>query len=245
MTGSEIIAAEMTAGAPRLTKIDDEETRRAVNLQYTIEKYARLFLIFITAIQVVYQLKEQGVLSAIILIPFAFLYYWLLSKIVRVAILKPMRAWRYGACTKRMLRLAHRQIDYTEVSAWRYPMPRVIAINPRASAVFIQGPSTDYYGLTLAPRQILEVKVEREQTIETSTHHSARSIYNFGSSSFGILGGGESWSSSSVVESAYLEIAYNDESGGMPRRAIFPFHDRRREADDWALAINQIRDRTP
>lgn len=248
MTDNEILPTKMASETYQSNKFDDWETRRSVELQRKIERYMPLFFAFIIFIQVIQQAKSSDlplVFILIISVALGLFYNWLLSKIARAVIIKPMRAWRYGGCTKRMQQIAEKQIDYSKWSSWKAPaMPRVLAINARTSTVFIEGPDTDYYGLTLSSLQILDVKVEREQSVYTTTEHSSRSIYTFGESNFGILGGGSSWSSSTVVESAFLEIAYILDPGGTPRRAVFPFSGQRREADDWVLAINQLRTRT-
>jgi len=242
MTEIDALTANTERHLEYSARIDDTETKRILNQQYLIEKYVTFLIIFLAGMQAI---GAAGGLNYM-LFPYAiagYITYWIYSKILKFVLFKPMRAVRLGTCANRMLQTAKTQIDCTKWSTWKTPVPRVIAINPSTRKLFIEGPGTDYYGLTLAPEQILEAKVEREQRIETTTRHDSRVIYSFGSPDFSVLGGGSSRSSSRVIESAYLEISYILDLDSTPHRVVFPFMGQRREADDWALAINHMRTR--
>lgn len=223
-------------------RIDDIETRGVVSQQYNIERYTTYVLMALS-----FAVCIKGASGSILkLIPsalIAYIGYWFWSKTIRFAIFKPMRSMRCGACVNRILQVAKTQIDYAKGTTWKTPVPRVIAINPSIGKLFIEGPDTGYCGLTLMAAQILEAKVEREQRIETFTLEDSRLIYSFGSPNFSILGGGSSRSTSKVVESACLEISYVLDMHNTPRSVMFPFMGQRRDADDWALAINHMRTR--
>ena len=242
MTDTDALSVNTGRHLESAAKIDDAETRRVVSQQYNIERYTTYALMALSFAACI-KGAEGSVLKLIPSALFSYLGYWFWSKIIRFAIFKPMRSMRCGAYMNRILQVAKTQIDYAKGVTWKTPVPRVIAINPSIGKLFIEGPDTGYCGLTLTAAQILEAKVEREQRIETFTREDSRLIYSFGSPNLSILGGGSSRSTSKVVESAYLEISYVLDMHSTPRSVVFPFMGQRRDADDWALAINHMRTR--
>jgi hypothetical protein len=222
---------------------DDRETRSTVSGQRKLEKSVTLGLFVVAMIRGLVNFKggvDSGIVSTIIM----FLVFVGVSWLVNLTIFTPMRAVRFGACVNRMSDWANRALTVARYNTWKSPVPSFLAIDTGRKLLFVEGPTTDFYGLILRGQQIVDVKVEREQHIETTTKHSGRFIYGGalrGGFGIGRLGGGTSKSKSKVVEQAFLEIVFSVSRDGTPSRIVFNFGEARRAADDWVLMIGQMR----
>jgi hypothetical protein len=227
--------------AVQIESHDDPETGNAVRSQIKIEKVSNVVLLSICIIISVSGFRHGIGTVLISLVATFFIIYIFGGAMIGLLVFGPMRALRFGACVARMREIAGQSIDLVKCSTWKTPLPCLIAIDPAKQLLFVEGAGTDYRSLILRPHQILDAKVEREQTVETNTKQGARMVYSFGSSfSLGLIGGGRSKSTSRVIETAFLEISYVTDPNSAPARVVFPFGDQRREADDWVMAIQHM-----
>ncbi|WP_380785369.1 hypothetical protein [Sphingomonas sp. R86521] len=164
-------------------------------------------------------------------------------KIVNAVVIGPMQTVRY----KRAATTLAGQVQAlpTPTSLWRSwwtGAPGALAIT-RDGHVVIVDRSTDYSQLWLGQGQIVNVSVEREATQITNTKHGGRFTFG-GASSGGLFGGyttgGRSKSTTTTVETAFLEIRYQLERNGSVYTSVIPFSADRRGADELCAAITRI-----
>ncbi|HYB09616.1 MAG TPA: hypothetical protein VEJ16_08090 [Alphaproteobacteria bacterium] len=231
-------------GAGQISVYDDYETRNTVHSQVKLERIVKVILLIIWGSLGIAVFREShDILNPLLgLIVAFFLIYKFGGAMISAFVFSPMRAIRFGSCFDRMRNIANRSMSLVKWQSWETPLPALIAIDPAQRILFVEGPDTGYRSLMLRPHQILDAKIEREQTVETKTKHGASLGYFFGSSSFGLglIGGSRSKSISKVIETAFLEISYLADASSVPARLVFPFGDQRREADDWVIAIRQM-----
>ena len=164
-----------------------------------------------------------------------------LSLAVRRFIYKPLRTMKFNECLQKMNGdMAALAFNPSKQFQTQEPVPSLIAVDRDNRKLYLQNVYTDYKGLILDASQILNVKVEREISMET------RTTYDSSSSSPGLLGdthhsGGKSHSSTEITEDAFLEIHYEESKGGSPVFSVIPFGTYRRTADSMLVAIEQIR----
>ncbi len=218
----------------------DAATAETVRSQLNRERVVTIVLMVLCAAAVVPSLVHEGIVAGIFAAVVMFFMFGLLHWLARVAVFQPMRLVRFGTCVNTMTELAQRHLALVKYCSWKTPLPRFIAIEPGQRALFIEGPDTDYYALVVRPHQIVETKIEREQTVQTTTKHGSRWTYGFGSSGFGFISGARSKSMSKVIETAFLEISVVLNAATPPVRVVFPFGEQRRDAEDWVLAIRHM-----
>jgi hypothetical protein len=240
MTENVEVFGATEAGLVQSFQAEDLETMAVVEAQMKVEKTASLALKILCAIPVIGSLVKDGVLSAVISVVIMFFVHAGLVWLLRVLVFSPMRSARFAPCVRRMNDLAKSRMDLVKWSSWKTPLPQFLAIDPGRRSLFIESPDTGYRALVLSPEQIAEVKVEREQVVETKTSHGSRMTYSFGSTGLGMVGGGSSRSTSKVIETAFLEISYVLNSASTPTRVVLAFGTDRRGADDWVIAIRHM-----
>ena len=171
-----------------------------------------------------------------------FIIAGIVIRIVNAVVLQPMRNLRYKAAAKtlggQMQALAEPVVQW--FSWWTYA-PGALAIT-RAGQVVIVDRSTDYTHLWLARDRIVNVTVEREATQITNTKHGGR--FTFGGVSGGVLGafttGGRSKSTTTTIETAFVEIRYQLERNGPVYTSVIPFAGDRRGAEQLCAQITRL-----
>lgn len=164
-------------------------------------------------------------------------------RVVNALVIGPMQTFRYkGAATKLAAQVRSLPVPTNLWRSWWTGAPGALAIT-RDGHVVIVDRSTDYFHLWLGAGQIVNVSVEREATQITDTRHSGR-ITLGGVSSGGLFGGyttgGRSRSTTTTVETAFLEIRYQLERNGSVYTSVIPFDADRRGADELCAAIMRI-----
>jgi hypothetical protein len=225
-----------------IMSVDDVETHAAVVSVQNVERIVSICLFLYYAIGVVVSFYKSFWLGVADLLFGAFIVFVVIAKVVNWIVVNPIRASKFGPCIDRMRTNAAHLMSVAKSNSWKTPLPRYLAIDPAGGTLFVEGPDTSYRGLVLRRDQILHTKVEREQTVETTTKHSGRAVYGSSFSSFGVgrIGGGRSTSVSKTTETAFLEISYVPDPGSVPARVVFPFGVDRRGADDWMMAISHM-----
>lgn len=252
MDNKNVIVEEPQKTSSEFIFFDDECTRNTVSNQYKIHRFVKISILLsffiITIYNILVEISKQGYVERIINGAFYVVIMFVISAFVFSAVdsifLNSMRSIRFRKCVARMSEWANKSITVTRSNFWKTPYPKFLAIDPVRKLLAIEAEATNYVGSILRADQILDVKVEREQHVETRTTHSGRTIYGgvFG----GIFGAGRvgretSKSTSRTVEQAYLEITFALSSTDAPCRVVFEFGKDRRQADDWVLMIDQMR----
>lgn len=228
---------------PNPLDLDDWETRKTVRGQERLETILLIIACLYAGISCLWEIAFDhtgGVGTVVLLLctaVFLSLFYAGLKKFV----FRPIRAIRYGRCARRLIARAESLLRPVILEAWKHPSPGIIALDPRQRRLFVLCRRTGFCGLLLAPEQIVDVKVERTQTVETVTRHGARMIFT-PFNSFGLLGGGQSRSTATVYDWASLEISFvRSEAVGVERVSV-DFGGRRQMADDWLLSLHRLKD---
>jgi len=224
--------------------IDDFETRSVVSSQYKLQKNTLYAIIGIIVLYVVYVAIATKTVSAPLIAAFLGIFViGFVAKAVDFLIFKGMRLVRFGRCVSRIQECVSRYLTVSLDRVWKEPSPAVIALDSSRKILFVEGANTDFERLILTSDQIIDCKVERQQTTVTNTKHRASAAVGFAPSfvRFGLLGAGRSKSTSKTIEEAFLEITYANTPNDPPTRLVFYFGTARRDADDWALAIKRIR----
>lgn len=164
-------------------------------------------------------------------------------KLAHALVVDPMRNVRY----KRAASVLAAQVQSlaeatTQWRSWWTGAPGALAITRNGHLVIVDR-STDYTHLWLATGQIVNVSVAREATQITNTKHSGSFTFG-GVSNSGFLGGyttgGRSRSTTTTIETAFLEIRYQLERNGSVYTSVIPFGTDRRGADELCAAITRI-----
>jgi hypothetical protein len=172
----------------------------------------------------------------------AFFAAGILNAAVRIALLQPSRRIRYGAAAKK---LAARIASDGDLSmppmSWFRGSPGALAVS-RDGSLVVAARGTGYEQLRLSPRQIADVRVERDVAHVTSTRHSGRTVV--GGSGGALMGahvsGGRSTSVTRTVEDVCIELAYQLEPNGAVGTIIVPFGDDRCRAEATAALIRRL-----
>jgi hypothetical protein len=224
------------------TAFDDWETRRIVRSQEKLENALLLLCIFYTVLSCAWQMVQGqlGILEAVVMTLCAYVFLSLFYAALKRVVFRPIRAFRYGRCVRRLFHHARSMIKPVLIEAWTFPAPGLIALDPLRRLLFVECRRTGYHGLLLRPDQIVDIAVEREQIIDTTTTHGPQMIFA-PFESLGLLSGGQSHSTATVYDTAVLEIAFvRSEQVGVERVTV-DFGGRRRVADDWRLSVNRMR----
>ena len=163
-------------------------------------------------------------------------------RIVNKLVLQPMQNVRYKAAAKTLAgQMRSLPEPVMQWFSWWTFAPGALAIT-RPGHIVIADRSTDYTHLWLSPNQIVNVAVEREATQITNTKHSG--TFTFGGVSGGLLGafttGGRSNSTTTTVETAFLEIRYQLERNGAVFTSVIPFAGDRRGAEQLCAQITRL-----
>lgn len=225
---------------------DDPETRRVVTTQERGESIVLWLIIAYGVVGYVEAIvKAHFYWADVVFMPIAtYLVMALIYAGVRRFLFRPIRALRFGACVRRLNAEAKQSVQTGEWVTLKYPSPNLLIRDTGRHRVIVEGRQTGFRRLALRPEQIVEVKVEREQIIETVTKHGPQMIFMPVDSSIGFLSGGRSRSTSTVHDTAYLEISYLVNETAAVRRIVFDFGEDRRRAENWALSIDQLRQRS-
>ncbi|RMX01255.1 hypothetical protein EBQ26_00240 [Allofranklinella schreckenbergeri] len=195
-----------------------------------------------------------GLLVGLIVGGIVFAALMLLASFGTLIFLLPWARLLASACTKHMkselsalgLR-PDRELFWKEgETLW----PNMLAVDTQRRALYLNMFLRDYERLVLCPNEILDVKVERESEIHTTTTHSGGTFSMFSSGiggdsyffghHYGYQSASKSRSKSVEVERAFLEIHYQRACDSAPRWVAIPFGGDRREADSMAIAIRQL-----
>jgi hypothetical protein len=244
--GSDAAEASVIFQDPVPVVLDDWETRKVVGGQQRLETAIliafALYLVASTAWDIIH--RHEGIFGAVVLMVVVYFILGVVYAGLRKFVFRPLRSVRYGRCARRMIDRAQSVMQPVMLEAWKHPTPGIIALDPLQRLLFVECRRSGFHSLLLRPEQIIDVKVEREQTVETVTWHGGQPIF-MPFESFGFLGGGRSRSTATVFERAFLEISFvRAENVGVERVAV-DFGGRRRIADDWVLAIDRLRGRRP
>jgi hypothetical protein len=234
--------ADASAG-PIPVLLDDGETRRTVRRQEKLENGVLFVCCLYALLSCAWEIfhDHTGVFGAVVLLFVVYLFLSFLYAGLKKLVFRPIRAVRYGRCARRLIARAESLLRPIMLEAWKNPSPGIVALDPIQRLLFVECQRTGYHSFLLRPDQIIDVKVERRQTVETNTRHSGQTIF-MPFESFGWLGGGSSRSTATVYETAFLEISFlRSENTGI-ERVVVNFGGRRQVADDWVLAINRLRD---
>lgn len=236
-TSAASISSTDRAASASLHPTDDPATRGIVQSQLTIEAIVGWAILALGGFYTLYQFRNgaiTGVLTGMLML---FVCGTLLG-VVEACVFRPARYVRFGACVAQMRAEMIQRVTPAKERTWKAPLPAILALDTERRLLAIESPDTDYQLLTLRPDQILDVKIEREQITKTTTKYSSRLFLP----DLGIIGRGRSSSTSKTIERAFLELVFVLRQPDIPGRAVFNFGNQRREADDWLLAIRNMRD---
>jgi hypothetical protein len=186
----------------------------------------------------------NGSIGGALLVGFImFIVAGFVIKIVNAVVIGPMQTVRYKRAAATLAgQVQSLSIPTSLWRSWWIGAPGALAIT-RDGHVVIVDRSTDYSQLWLGQGQIVNVSVEREATQITNTKHGGRFTFG-GASSGGLFGGyttgGRSRSTTTTVETAFLEIRYQLERNGSVYTSVVPFAADRRAADELCAAITRI-----
>jgi hypothetical protein len=191
-----------------------------------------------------YLLLRAGGLTGGVLIGAALAFFAaaIVNAIVRVVLLQPSRRIRYGAAAKRLAARLESAADLSVPAlSWFAGSPGALGVQRNGDLV-VAARGTGYEQLRLSPRQIADVRVERDVAHVTSTRHSGRIVVGgFGG---GLIGahvlGGRSTSVTRAVEDVCIELAYQFEPNGAVGTIVVAFGADRCQAEATAALIRRL-----
>lgn len=236
-------SVETLSSSPRPMSPSNDGVLATVSQTETIARFVPLgILIVICGLPTISALFRNGFGSALLIAIITFVIAGLIIRIVASVVLRPMRHVRYKAAAKtlaaQMQAVAEPVVQW--FSWWTFA-PGALAIT-RPGHLVIVDRSTDYTHLRLARDQIVNVSVEREATQITNTKHGGS--FTFGGVSGGVLGafttGGRSKSTTTTVETAFVEVRYQLERNGAVYTSVVPFGGDRRGAEQLCAQIARL-----
>lgn len=167
--------------------------------------------------------------------------FGVISTVIGIVVFVPLEMVKFGRC-RRAIRAFIDTLPMVkpEVITWESPRPGAIAVDPASGCLFIELDALGYRRILLKQKEILWAKVEREATVHTTTKKSA-TRHIMWTSSFATSHGGSSKSETKVVETAFLEVAFQAEGSYSPEIFVIPFRKDRREAERWAFMIETMK----
>jgi hypothetical protein len=234
---------ETNEDQPRALAPSNDSILSTVAQTETIGRFVPLgILVLVCGLPTLGAIFRQGLGSALLTGIITFIIAGLVIRIVDAIILRPMRHVRYKAAAKT---LAGQMQSIAEPVAqwfsWWTFAPGALAITKPGHLVIVDR-STDYTHLWLSRDQIVNVGVERQATQITNTRHSG--TFTFGGVSGGLLGafstGGRSKSTTTTVETAFVEIRYQLERNGPVYTSVIPFGSDRRGAEQLSAQITRL-----
>jgi len=225
-----------SAESNQVVYFDDVKTFGTIRAIKRFERAALIVLSILAVLGVFYRYSadvRHGIFFHVIVVG---AIYFAAIVCLYLFVIGPLRIVLFPKCARDMRKAIQKFATTNKWSAWYYPYPGIIALDMDKKFLYVEGHMTDYHVFRLAPWQIIDAKIEREQTLNTTTHHSPRMTYttSFG---LGFIGGGRSTSTTKVSEAAFLEISFRETENALPERLVLPFGESRRDADDWILAL--------
>ena len=236
-------AVETLVEAPRTMSPPNEAVLSTVAQTETIGRFVPLGIIGLLCVLPALAALFQGRIGmALINAILGFIIAGFVIRIVNKLVLQPMQNVRYKTAAKTLAsQIQALPEPVVQWFSWWTFAPGALAIT-RPGHIVIADRSTDYTHLWLSPAQIVNVSVEREATQITNTKHSGK--FTFGGVSGGVLGafttGGRSKSTTTTVETAFLEIRYQLERNGAVFTSVIPFAGDRRGAEQLSAQITRL-----
>jgi len=190
-----------------------------------------------------YLLLRAGGLTGGVLIGAAMAFFAaaIVNTAIRVTLLQPTRRIRFGAAAKKLAaRIGSTGDLSTPPLSWP-DFPGALGVT-RVGDLVVAARGTGYKQLCLSPRQIADVRVERDVVHVTSTRHSGRTVLGgFGGGLIGAhVSGGRSTSVTRAAEDVCIELAYQLEPNGAVGTIVIPFGADRCQAEATAALIRRL-----